>query len=77
MSAPLSVNLSQKTQVEVNESCHCCIPFRQIKKDNNVVILTDEVYHRTTIQVKRYSPPNKLQIPKPSAPNGTESGIKK
>ena len=52
MSAPLSVKA--KTNVEVNDSCNCCWFFRSKPKEKPrcVVQVTDEVYHRTIIQVE-------------------------
>jgi len=48
MTEPLSVNVQAHTDVEVNDSCNCCIPFRKKdRKDSRVIITTDETYHKT------------------------------
>lgn len=54
MTAPLSVNAT--SEVEVNDSCNCCIPSRKKKKahrkDSKVVTTTDETYHKTITRVE-------------------------
>jgi len=77
MSAPLSVNMhpSANSQVAVNESCNCCWPFNRQKKTKDVIKVTDEVFHKRTIHIKRYTPPlNKHRVEKH---NGQSTGIKK
>ena len=53
MTAPLSVNAQAHTEVEVNDSCNCCLPFRRGKrKDSKTVTVTEEVFHKTVTQVE-------------------------
>lgn len=56
MATPLSVNAN--TKVEVNDSCNCCWFWRRKQRkpsehQHDVITVTDEVYHRTIIQVER------------------------
>ena len=54
MTAPLSVNAT--SEVEVNDSCNCCIPSRKDKKkhrkDVKTVTTTDETCHKTITRVE-------------------------
>lgn len=58
MTAPLSVNMTPNvnTQVAINDSCNCCWPFKRKRKDKNIVTTTDDVYHKTIIEIDRYNP---------------------
>ncbi len=44
MTAPLSVNAV--TDVEINDSCNCCLPFRRKNKHKEIDKKTEEVFER-------------------------------
>lgn len=55
MTAPLSVNVQSHAEVEMNDSCNCCIPFgrkKKPRKDSHIVTTTDETYHKTITRVE-------------------------
>lgn len=53
MTAPLSVNAQTHTEIEVHDSCNCCLPwFKKKRKDSETITVTEEVFHKTIIQVE-------------------------
>lgn len=53
MTAPLSVKA--ESHVDVENSCNCCIPKKK-HKHKNVTTVTEEIRHRTIVQVDSTTP---------------------